>query len=304
MTKRVSVVLLTYNCAHRLRRVLDHLVQLDAPVVAVDNASQDGTPEVLSQYPSIEVVLASSNIGAAARNVGVERCRTPYVAFCDDDGWYEPGALDCAAELLDRYPSLALVNARILVGAEKRLDPISAEMAASPLPARDGMPGTALLGFMAGACVVRKRAYCEVGGYRPEFFMGGEEEPLALALTQAGWQLQYVPEVVLRHEPSQANVDQLRAYGMRNALWSRWMYRRLPWAVTSSLALLRERGFSRDSLRGLSLALRGLPWAVGHRRVLPREIDQQLRTLDRHRRAHRVLHREHAQRVAATASPQ
>jgi hypothetical protein len=33
---------------------------------------------------------------------------------------------------------------------------------------------------MGGACLVRVTAYREVGGYDPEFFLGGEEETLGL----------------------------------------------------------------------------------------------------------------------------
>jgi hypothetical protein len=89
---------------------------------------------------------------------------------------------DCTTEggkgcdLLDVHPRLALVNARILVHEECRLDPISVEMAQSPVADRVGIPGAVLLSFMAGAAVARLSAYREVGGYGPRFFIGGEEK--------------------------------------------------------------------------------------------------------------------------------
>jgi GT2 family glycosyltransferase len=299
---RVTLVLLTYNCAHRLDPILDELESLELPIVAVDNASSDNTLAVLGRRANIEIVALPSNIGAAARNEGLRHARTPYLAFCDDDGYYERDGLQRAADALDRHPRLALVSARILVGEQRLLDPISAEMAGSPLPETAGIPGAVLIGFMAGACVVRVAAYQAVGGYDPEFFIGGEEETLALKLVTAGWQLRYLDDVVVHHRPSLANAAGLAAYRVRNALWCRWLYRRAGSALIATVELLRERPLNRDLLRGTAMAVRGLPWVMRHRRAVPLELDRQLRTLDRHHRSLAHLHRLHAVHAAAPAN--
>lgn len=303
--ERVSVVLLTYNCAHRLRRVLEHLAALDVPIVAVDNASADQTCTVLASHPQIKVIRLPRNMGAAARNVGLAQVQTPYVAFCDDDGWYEPEGLALAADALDEHPRLALVNARILVTDEQYLDPISAEMADSPLPERHGIPGAVLLGFMAGACVVRVVAYEQAGGYDPVYFMGGEEEALALKLARDGWQMRYRPDVVVQHRPSVENAPHLRAHGMRNALWTCWLHRRAVNAVRASVFLLLYRPKNGAWLRGTAMALRGLPWVLRCRRPASRELDQDLRTLDLHRVSHRrrMCHREELEATVPQPEP-
>ena len=148
------------------------------------------------------VVRLPDNIGAAGRTVGAEVATTPYLAFCDDDGWFEPSGLLRACDVLDQHPRLGLVNARILVGPRNRLDPISSEMAASPILDRHGLPGTVLLSFMAGAAIMRAEAFWEVGGYDERFFIGGEEETLALPLAKAGWQMRYLDDVVMHHRPA------------------------------------------------------------------------------------------------------
>jgi GT2 family glycosyltransferase len=122
---RISVVLLTYNnrCDEVLR-TLGHLARLpEKPhIVVVDNGSADGTVSILARrYPHIQLVEAGTNLGAAGRTLGLQRAKTPYVALCDDDTWWEPGSLAKAADLFDAHSRLAIVTGQVLVGPENRL---------------------------------------------------------------------------------------------------------------------------------------------------------------------------------------
>ena len=278
---------MTFNCAHRLIPILDKLRQLDVPIIAVDNASSDGTVEVLTSRPEVDVIALPVNIGAAGRNRGVQQATTSYVLFCDDDGWWEPGGLTAAVAMLEAHPRLAVVNARILVGDQSRLDGISAEMADSPLPDDAGIPGPVLLSFMGGAVLVRRSAYLAVGGYDPVFFMGGEEETLALPLLRAGWRLRYFPELVMRHYPSVANAPQLRAYGLRNTLWNAWLHRRLRSALRWTIFTLADTPKNSDWLRGVGMAMAGAGWVRRRRRPIDPELDDALSILDARRFAAR-----------------
>jgi GT2 family glycosyltransferase len=294
LAEQLTLVLLTYNCAHRIGHILDRACELGVPVVAVDNASRDGTDRIVANRPGIHAIVLPRNIGAAGRNIGVQAARTRYVAFCDDDGWYEPDGLVRAVEALERYPRLALVNARILVGDEQELDPISAEMAESPLPDRDGIPGTVLLGFMAGAVVMRTAAYREVGGYDPMFFIGGEEETLAMKLARAGWHMRYREDVVMHHLPSVANAPYLRSFGMRNTLWNSWLHRRAGNALRWTAFTLADSPKNRDWVLGVGRAARGLPTILRRRRAMPESLDHDYAVLDARRMASRrpLLSRE------------
>ncbi|NNG41037.1 glycosyltransferase [Flexivirga sp. ID2601S] len=281
---RVTVVLLTYNCARWIERTVRHLKALGVPILAVDNASDDNTVALLHRN-GVRVIELPANRGAAGRNVGAEAADTPYVAFCDDDGWFERDGLDHAVDLLEQHPRLAVVNARILVNDEQRLDPISREMASSPLRGDPRLPGTVLLGFMAGAVVVRRAAFLEVGGYDPRFFIGGEEETLAVPLLRNGWQLRYVPEVVAHHYPSGANAAGIRHLGVRNTVTNAWLHRPARRALSWTIFIARTTRSRRTLLRGLVMVLLDLPWIVRERSVMPDDLDRALAILERRRRA-------------------
>jgi GT2 family glycosyltransferase len=282
---RVSVVIVTRNRVSELLTTLEHLRSLpEQPHIAVvDNASTDGTSEAARRrHPEVEVVTLAANLGGAGRNVGVRRVDTPYVAFSDDDSWWSPGSLARAADLFEAYPRLAALAARVLVGPQEKEDPICDEMANSPLEVDPDMPGPPVRGFLGCAVVVRRPAYLEVGGYEPRMQIGGEEELLAADLAAAGWELVYVDAIVAHHHPSTVRnpVDRRRS-SIRNALWFAWLRRPLSTAARHTLLAARAALKDADVRDGLIQALRGLPWAVRYRRVLPRRVEEDLRLLDR-----------------------
>jgi GT2 family glycosyltransferase len=213
---------------------------------------------------------------------GVAALDVPYVALCDDDTWSESGSLRRAADLLDAYPKLAIVSGRVLVGSENRLDPICREMAACSIRVAARLPGPALVGFLAGASMVRRSALLQVGGFEPRLFIGGEEGLLTLDLLSAGWELSYVDDVVVHHHLSEISRDTTRRQITltRNHLWVAWMRYPWPWALRATARVALAAREDRTARTGLSAALHGLPWALQRRRVVPAEVRRRLRQID------------------------
>jgi GT2 family glycosyltransferase len=281
---RVAVVVITHQ---RRDEVLESLARLQAlperpHVVVVDNGSTDGTADaVRDRFPDVELIASPTNLGAAGRNRGVARLDTPYVAFCDDDTWWEPGSLRAAADALDAHPGLAVVTARIVVEPAGTEDPIVAELRDSPVRGRDRLPGPALGSFLAGASVLRREAFCQVGGFSERLWLGGEEELVAGDLAAAGWELCYLPRLTVHHRASRARDPHLRRrHGIRNTLWTTWLRRPLRPAVRRTAHLLRTVPRDRVTALGLLDAVRGLPWVLRERRVLPPQVEARFATLE------------------------
>ncbi|MEA2254407.1 MAG: hypothetical protein QOG35_452, partial [Solirubrobacteraceae bacterium] len=170
-----AVVIATRDRRERLLATLARLAALDErpPVVVVDNGSRDGTPAAVREgFPQVEVLALAADRGAGARNVALRALDAPYVALCDDDSWWAPGALTRAAAAFERAPRLAVVAARVLVGARERLDATCALMARSPLGTRPDLPGPRVLGFVACGAVVRRSAVLGVGGFDERYGIG------------------------------------------------------------------------------------------------------------------------------------
>jgi GT2 family glycosyltransferase len=280
---RVAVVIATRNRGAELSGTLARLRALDErpSIVVVDNGSTDGTAELVrARYPDVRVVGLRRNRGGAARTVGARLVDSPYVAFSDDDSWWAPGALGRAVDLLDRHPRLAVLAARVLVGPEERLDPVCEQMAGSPLPPAEDLPGPPVLGFIACGAVVRRAAFLEVGGFDVRLGVGGEEELLALDLAARGWGLAYVDQVVAHHHPSPSRDPAgRRRVQVRNALWSAWLRRPLAGAARRTAHLAARAARQPGAWSGVLLAVLGLPWVLRERRPVQRELEAALRRL-------------------------
>jgi GT2 family glycosyltransferase len=281
---RLTVVIITRNRRAALLSTLARLTALpERPVlVVVDNGSEDGTvAAVRARYPRVRLVPLGRNHGAAARNIGVHLARTPYVAFSDDDSWWEAGALTRAAELFDAHPRLGLVAARVLVGPGRVPDPINAAMAASPLPAEPDLPGPPVLGFLACAAVVRRRAFLEAGGFSSLLFFVGEERLLAYDLAAADWSRCYAPDVVAVHDPSARRPPsrERRRLELRNRVLTAWLRRPAPVALRETARMGTRAvvdGDARSAL--LAVALR-MPVTLLQRRPVPAAVESGIRRM-------------------------
>ncbi|WP_116134819.1 glycosyltransferase family 2 protein [Trinickia diaoshuihuensis] len=271
LTTRISVVVLTHNRIQEVLRTVERLLALpERPtVIVVDNGSTDGTAQRLTlRFPQVRVIASACNLGAAGRNLGVAAATTDYVAFSDDDTHWSPGSLAHAVRVLDDAPRVAVLSGRVLVGETGELDPTCIEMQTSPLE-RGLLPGPALVGYMAGACVFRAGAFRVVGGYEPRLFIGGEESLVSLDLLDRGYAIVYCDAIAVTHHPSPARDARLRRRMLaRNAALVAWL--RLPlseaYAATARALTVcaRERSLGRD----LWALAAGIVWAIRRRRLV------------------------------------
>lgn len=286
---RVTVAVITHNRRAELARTLDRLADLpeNPAVVVVDNGSDDGTAAyVRRRHPDVVLIAARRNLGAVGRNLALRRVVTPYVAFCDDDTWWEPGSLTRCADVLDANPDIAAVTARIVVEPSGEDDPIVAELAGSPVAARPGLPGPALLSIMAGASVLRADAFRAAGGFSPRLWLGGEEELLCTDLVTAGYWLCYLPEATVHHQASVArDATRRRLLGIRNTLWFTWLRRPARSALRRTAELAGTVPRDATSAAALWAAVRGLPWVLRERRPVRPEVEAQIQLLEEPRRA-------------------
>lgn len=285
---RTSFVIASRDRSAELATVLNRLLDTtNCPVILVDNASRDDSAVVARRIAQrsanrLAVIELDENLGAVGRNIGVARAVTPFVAFCDDDSWWEPGSVGTAERIFDGYPSVALLAARTVVLPDMRDDPIVAELADSPLGHDPALPGPSVLGFLSCSAVVRKAAFEAAGGFSPILHFRGEEQLLAWDLAAAGWDLCFCERLIAFHQPStqRATSATQAAREVRNSALTTWLRRPVGPCLTAGAALLGAAVRDREHARALGQAVKSLPAVIAERRRLPTEVERAVRSLE------------------------
>jgi glycosyltransferase involved in cell wall biosynthesis len=103
----VSVIIPTYNRLSMLEEALSSVYSQDfdgvVEIIVVDDNSQDGTSEIVSQkYPDVHLISFKQNEGAyVARNRGLLEAKGKYIAFLDSDDLWEPNYLKSQVAALE-----------------------------------------------------------------------------------------------------------------------------------------------------------------------------------------------------------
>ncbi len=116
----ISVVIVGWNAKHYLELCLDSLAKSpprrSMEVLVVDNASSDGTSEMIeARYPWVKLIKSSENLGfSKGNNVAIRQAQGRYVALVNPDVIVFAGCLDALADFLDENPKVGNVGPRVL----------------------------------------------------------------------------------------------------------------------------------------------------------------------------------------------
>ena len=130
MRAKVSVIVPVYNVEDFLPKCLDALIGQtlkDIKIICVDDGSTDGSLDVLNEYKKKDkriVVITKKNGGlSSARNVGLKKCDTEYVMFCDSDDYYCSEMCRRMLSAIDESNSdIAVCGMNVIYNAHKEME--------------------------------------------------------------------------------------------------------------------------------------------------------------------------------------
>lgn len=212
----VSVIIVNWNGRHHLGPCLRAvLAQRDvcAEIIVVDNASTDGSTELLrTSFPQVRLLEMAENRGfAGGNNAGVQAARGRLVALLNNDTVVDAGWLRALVDGLDERTGVVLTTSQIVYmhapstidsagdgflrsgGAFKRLHGEPVERAS-----RSGE----VFGVCGAACLMPKAVFEELGGFDEDFFFSHEDVDLSYRARLFGYRCRYVAEAVVRHHGS------------------------------------------------------------------------------------------------------
>ena len=167
---RVDVVIPAFDAAAFLDEALDSVLAqgpLVGKVIVVDDGSSDGTTTIAAARGApVELVQLQGNHGAAtARNAGIARCDSEFVAFLDADDRWLPGKLDAQVAALIGAPECAFAICRVRPFAD-------VEMSAAERAALLAQQPAEMDGWLASALLARRSLFARAGVFAEDLRMG------------------------------------------------------------------------------------------------------------------------------------
>ncbi len=289
---RVSVVVPNWNGGEMLATVLRALAgQTFAghEVIVVDNGSTDGSVAAAQALglPFLAVELGSNSGFSAACNAGAEAASGELVAFLNNDAVPEPTWLEELVRSIDRHPRAACVDSKLFrLGSDDVIDGAGDELTWTLKAYRRGFGRRdagrfdreeQILLASGTACLWRRDAFRQLGGFAADFFAYYEDVDLSLRAQRAGFEIWFAPAAVARHRREERaagrrNSDAYLAFRNRWAMIVRnapgwWLARKAPVIVLGEVLLL-GRAVAAGELR---LYLRAAWNVLGRARALLRE---------------------------------
>jgi GT2 family glycosyltransferase len=225
----VTVSIVNWNTREELADCLKSIVEqresVDLEVFVVDNASSDGSAEmVTSEFgDGVKLIANSENRGfGAAHNQAIKQCSGQYVLVLNPDcRILQPDLLRKMVDYMDAHSDIGMMGPRIvnpdgsLQFSARRFPPMFAGLFRHTVLGKLFPNNRFVKGYLmtdvdhsqimdvdwlsGSALMVRQETFEEIGLFDERFFMYCEDVDWCKRAKDAGWRVVYYPEVELSH---------------------------------------------------------------------------------------------------------
>lgn len=283
----------TIECVNALRRSTYPALR----VLVVNNGLPDSTTdEIRSAFPTLEIICTGRNYGyAGGMNFGIRRAlqlKPEYLFIANGDTVVEPDAISVLVRALALRPKAAAATGTIchyenpdkIWCADGDINYWRASTfyrTQLPRKSRIREGGIVPVTFISGcAFLVRSSAIEAAGLFDDRFFMYLEDSELCSRFLRKGYELIYLPKVMIRHK---ANEERIMPFPLYYSVRNRFLFLRLaapPFArlvgfvylsVVLAVKITIWSAVRRDLSRSAILAIRDYrngTFAEGHGLVL------------------------------------
>lgn len=223
----LSIVIVTWNGKKVVDQCLDSLAHRahdpTKEVIVVDNASTDGTLEMIrEQYPHVKLIANSANLGfAKANNIGIEQSKGRYISLVNSDVVVPEGCIEKAIDYMERNPAIGMLGPKMrlpdgtigqsCMGFPTLWNWFCRALALDHLPAARKVFGGFLrtdfqydrvedVDVLTGwFWMIRREALDQVGPLDERYFMYAEDIDWCKRFHQARWRVVFYPDAEAIH---------------------------------------------------------------------------------------------------------
>ncbi len=224
----VGVVLVNWNGAEDtipcIESLLAGTVKPDR-IVVVDNASRDGSPDLIVQkFPDVTLIRNDENLGfTGANNIGISalmNAACDYIWILNNDTTVDGLCMETLRNYMDSNQEAAASTGKILYADPPGLiwyagavyDKWRVQFRHKGAGRMDDgrFDSVEVVPFLSGCCMfVRRTAFERIGPFDDRFFAYAEDADWCLRAKQEHLRLHYVPYAIIRHKVS-ATVNKLK----------------------------------------------------------------------------------------------
>lgn len=247
----LSIIIVSWNVKKLLKDCLKSIYQnydnLNIEVFVSDNASTDGTMEMVRQkFPQVKYIQNEGNIGfTKANNRAFEVAAGKYILFLNPDTVVKPKALSRMVKFIEEDPKCGALGPRLLnpdgtLQLSCRTFPTFKTQLFSTLFLDVLFPKSRLFGKhmmsywkhdelkevdqpMGSALLVRKDILDKIGAFDENIIFWYDEVDLCYRIKKAGWKIFFVPDAEIIHYGGQG-FKQWK--GLRASLWGAYIWRK------------------------------------------------------------------------------
>jgi GT2 family glycosyltransferase len=269
----LSVIIVNWNSADLLRSCLESVLArsscCDLEVLVIDNASYDGTAEMINkEFPSVTFIQSNQNLGfAGGNNRAFEKSKGENVLFLNPDAELVGDALSTMLAVLKARQDAGIVGPKLVnpdlsvqIDGMRAFPTILNQLFDSSLtrkvfgksnfggvkPVIEESEDPVSVEMLPGTCVMlRRELFDQVGRFNEKYFMYAEDVDLNYRVKAAGWINYYVARAAVIHYGGRSSSQQSESFFstvmIREAVWEFLRASRSEWyafayRVTTCLA--------------------------------------------------------------------
>lgn len=219
----IYAIIVTFNGLKWIDKCFGSLISSTIPlkILAIDNASTDGTPKIIKQkYPNVEVIETGENLGfGKANNIGLKRVldeKADFAFLLNQDAWIEPNTVQELVNISLSNKNLGIISPVHLNGNGDALDRnfhyyLSNDYTPdfySDLYLKKSKNYYESKFANAAAWLVTYDCLNKIGGFDPLFKHYGEDDDFINRMHLIGLKLAITPNTTICHDrPQSGNVN-------------------------------------------------------------------------------------------------
>ena len=205
-----SVIIPAYNCERFLSEAIESVLSQtfgDFEIVVCDNASTDGTGEVIRSYEgAVRYVRREQNSGpAGGRNAAIAVARGRYLAFLDADDLWTHDKLERCYEVIRCDKAEFVFSSRVNIDAEGRMGSQSISPRGNKRVIQPKDPLLLLMNFIPCSSVVLRGELVKERPFNEDITLWTLEDHLLWMEINQKTLLHYIPLPLLKYRLHEAN---------------------------------------------------------------------------------------------------